>query len=247
MRKTGINIGVIPARLGSTRFPGKILAPLAGKPLVLHAYEQALKATRLDEVIIAVDDEQTKTILERFEARVVMTGDHQSGTDRVAEVVAEIDARVVVNVQGDEPLLDPQIIDNLVDVFNNPAVEMATAATRDLSVEDLLNPNVVKVFLNQFADAEDFKRLVADHMLGGCYRHIGIYAFRKESLLYFTGLVQSEREKKLQLEQMRALDNEIPIRTILSNFVSHGVDTAEDLELVDDLLKHSAERNLHVG
>lgn len=240
MMKKRKTIGVIPARLASTRFPGKMLAPLDGKPLVLHAYEKALQAKELDEVIIAVDDERTLTILEKFNARAVMTSiDHQSGTDRVAEAVNGMEADVVVNIQGDEPLMDPNIIDQLVEVFNDRSVHMATAAGTNLSYEEMVNPNIVKVILNENMDAVDFQRSIKNQILGGYYRHIGIYAFRSEFLMKFTSLEQTENELKLKLEQLRALDHNIQIRTVVSNYICHGVDTPEDLEIVSALLLQS--------
>ncbi len=232
-----MNIGVIPARLNSTRFPGKIMAALAGKPMVLHAYEQARKSTRLDKVIIAVDNLEVKTVLEQFGAEVVMTAEnHQSGTDRVAEAVTAIDADIVVNIQGDEPLIEPALINSLISLFDDRSVMMASAASRNLPVPDLLNPNVVKVFLNHAFEASEFRRVIPDNIMGGCYRHIGIYAFRREVLLRFTKLPPSVNEKKHHLEQLRALDNGIPIRMLLTDYVSLGVDTPEDLELIAEII-----------
>jgi len=232
-----MNIGVIPARLGSTRFPGKIMAALAGKPMVLHTYKQACKSTRLDKVIIAVDNREVKTVLEQFGAEVVMTAEnHQSGTDRVAEAVADIDAEIVVNIQGDEPLIEPAVIDSLIRLFDDSAVMMASAASRNLPVPDLLNPNVVKVFLDQAFEASEFRRVIPDNIIGGCYRHIGIYAFRQDVLLRFTKLPSSVNEKKYHLEQLRALDNGIPIRMLLTDYVSLGVDTPEDLKLIAEII-----------
>ena len=233
-----MNIGVIPARLGSTRFPGKILAPLAGKPMVMHVYHRAKQARSLDDVLIAVDDEEVKTILERFDAQVILTSpDHQSGTDRVAEVVQARDADIVVNIQGDEPLLEPTVINALVAVFNNHRINMATVASRDLSTRDILNPNIVKVFLDQNMDAVDFMRQIPDNIIGGCYRHIGIYAFRKDFLIQFTNLKPSKSEIRHHLEQLRALDNGLPVHAILTNYVACGVDTPEDLDVVAGIME----------
>lgn len=241
-----MNIGVIPARLGSTRFPEKILAPLQGRPLVLHAYERACRAASLDEVLIAVDDEQVRQVLEKFGARVVMTSRrHQSGTDRVAEAVAAREAEVVVNIQGDEPLLEPALVDDLVDCFQDPATVMATAAARNLTVAELLNPNVVKVFLDESLQAVDFRRLVPDHLIGGCYRHVGIYAFRPDTLLRFTQLPPGPNEIEQRLEQLRALDNGIPIRAVLTTYAAYGVDTKADLELVASIMENSIEPEIN--
>lgn len=228
-----MNLGVIPARLASTRFPGKMLAPLAGKPLVMHTYEQVRQAELLDEVIIAVDDEQVQAVLEKLGAQVQLTAvEHQSGTDRAAEVSAGSDAAVVINIQGDEPLIDPRLIDDLLGVFTNQQVVMATAAGRNLDTADLLDSNVVKVFLNFDQTAVDFQRLVPDNLIGGCYRHIGIYAYRRDFLHTFTQLPPSENERHRRLEQMRALDNGFPVHCLLTDYRLLGVDTPEDLELV---------------
>ncbi len=232
------NIGVIPARLNSTRFPGKIMAPLAGQPMVMHVYQRAQQAKQLDDVIIAVDDKEVKTVLERFKAKVVLTNrEHQSGTDRVAEAVDQLDADIVVNIQGDEPLLDPTIIDKLVAVFDHSVSNMATVASRGLTTGDIINPNIVKVFLGQNMNATDFMRTIPDNIIGGCYRHIGIYAFRKKFLMEFTRLKSTKNERLHHLEQLRALDNNLPIRTILSDYESFGVDTPEDLDMVAGILK----------
>ncbi len=232
-----MNIGVIPARLGSTRFPGKIMAALDGRPMVLHAYEQARKANRLDRVIIAVDNQEVKTVLEKFGAEVVMTDrNHQSGTDRIAEAAAHIDADIVVNIQGDEPLIEPVLIDSLTRLCEDNGVMMASAASRNLPVSDLLNPNVVKVFLNQAYEASEFRRIIPDNIIGGCYRHIGIYAFSRDVLLRFTKLPPSIKEKKYHLEQLRALDNGIPIRMLLTDYISRGVDTPDDLKIIAKII-----------
>ncbi len=233
-----MNIGVIPARLGSTRFPGKILAPLAGKPMVMHVYERAKQATRLDEILIAVDDDQVKTILKRFGANVVMTSaDHESGTDRVAEAVAGIEADIVVNIQADEPMLEPAVIDDLIAVFDDKNVNMATVASRDLPIRAILNQNVVKIFLDQKMQAVDFMREMPDNIIGGCYRHIGIYAFRKDFLIQYTKLKPSKSEMRHHLEQLRALDNGLPVHAILTDYVACGVDTPEDLDEVAGILE----------
>lgn len=235
-----MNIGVIPARLGSTRFPGKILAPLAGRPVVWHTYHQALKAQYLDKVLVAVDDEQVLQVLRKFDVAAVMTAKtHQSGTDRVAEAVKNMDADIVVNIQGDEPLLNPDVIDCLIETFTDPNVVMATAAERRLRATDLVNPNVVKVFLDHESNAAGFERLVPDATLGGCYRHLGIYAFRKPILMGFVKLPLSPGERQYFLEQLRALENGIPIRVILTNHATYGVDTKEDLEKVAKILAMS--------
>jgi len=225
-----MNIGVIPARLHSVRLPRKILAPINEKPMVVHVYEQALLADSLDEVIIAIDSDDTAEALKPFNVNTVMTfSDHKSGTDRVAQVVKELDADVVVNIQGDEPAMDPNLIDDVVSIFETPNVFMATAASTDISAEDELDPNVVKVLVDQNNIAMAFRREPRQYELGGYYRHIGMYAFRKKALIKFTNMPQTENEKKYKLEQLRILDNGLPIHVLMTDYTGRGIDTEEDL------------------
>ena len=144
-------VGIIPARIGSTRFPKKILADIEGKPMIAHVAERALEAEMLDKVIIAIDSEETKKALSSYKFDMVMTDvRHSSGTDRVSQVAKTIDeAEIIINIQGDEPLLDPKTIDGLVRVFNVPNVSMATVVSRDIGVKDYLDRNIVKVFLDE--------------------------------------------------------------------------------------------------
>lgn len=236
-------VGVIPARLKSSRFPKKILVPLAGKPMVAHVVERAMKSKKLDKVILAIDAEETKEALSDFGFEMVMTSSkHLSGTDRVAEVIKDIDgADIVINIQGDEPLVDPKMIDTLISTFGDPKVGMSTAVSRKLSVGDLLNPNIVKVIIDEKANAIDFKRNVIDLEMGGVYRHLGIYGFRRNALFKFTCLDPSRNELERKLEQMRALDNGLPIRAIITNCDQWAVDTMEDLEIVAKLIGNQKE------
>ena len=231
-------VGVIPARLGSSRFPKKILAPLAGKPMVAHAIEQAQKSEKLDKVILAIDSGETKRALADFDFEIIMTdSNHISGTDRVAEVVKNIDdVEIVINIQGDEPLTDPKTIDGLVDTFKSPNVHMSTVVSRKLTVSDLLNPNIVKAILDENANAVEFKRNIFDLEIGGVYRHLGMYGFRRNALFEFTNFVPSKREQERRLEQMRALDNGLPIHALITNCQQWAVDTKEDLEKVAKMM-----------
>ncbi len=231
-------IGVIPARLRSTRFPEKILAPIAGKPLVAHVMERALAAERLERVVLAIDSSKTEEVLKEYKFDIVMTdSNHSSGTDRVAEVIQGIeDAEIVINIQGDGPLVDPKVIDGMVDTFNDSKVMMSTVVTRKLTVSDLLNPNVVKAILDEELNAIEFKRNIFDLEIGGVYRHIGMYGFRRNALFQFTLLKPSEREIERSLEQMRALDNGLPIRALIANCDHWAVDTKEDLEKVAKMM-----------
>ena len=171
-----MNIGIIPARLASNRFPKKILAILDGKPMIAHVMEKALKAEKLDKVVLAIDSEETQEALNDFDFEMIMTSQkHLSGTDRVAEVVRGIDeAEVIINIQGDEPLVDPNVIDGLVDIFQNPSVNMATVVSRKLTVIDLLNPNAIKAIMDEERNLIEFKRNIFDLEIGGVSRHIGM-------------------------------------------------------------------------
>ena len=239
-------IGVIPARLGSSRFPKKILAPLAGKPMVVHAIEQAQKSEKLDKVILAIDSEETKEALADFDFEIIMTdSNHISGTDRVAEVIKNIDdVEIVINIQGDEPLTDPKIIDDLVDTFKDPNVHMSTVVSRKLTVSDLLNPNIVKAILDKNANAVEFKRNIFDLEIGGVYRHLGMYGFTRNALFQFTNLAPSKREQERRLEQMRALDNGLPIHALITNCQHWAVDTKEDLAKVERMMGYPKEETI---
>ena len=236
-----MKIGVVPARLNSVRLPRKILADLNGKPLIAHVMERALEAKSLDKVILAVDSEETIKALEQYDFDMVLTSsDHVSGTDRIAEVIEEIpDAEIIINIQGDEPLIEADVIDSLVESFNDSTVNISTIVSTKLTVSDLLNPNVVKAIVNEYQDAIEFKRNIFDLEIGGVYRHVGIYGFRRESLIAFTRLDPSVREVESRLEQLRALDNGMPIRATVTNYDSHSVDTQADLDNVARIMDMS--------
>ncbi len=224
-------IGVIPARLNSTRFPKKILHPIQEKPMVVHVYEQAKKATSLDDVIVAIDAEETAEALKPFKVKTIMTAvEHASGTDRIFEAVQDMDADVVVNIQGDEPTIDPDLIDALVSQFEGGDVQMATAAGKDMDAKKLTDVNTVKVLLDGDGYAVNFRRKPVAAEAGGYYHHMGIYAYTKAALEKFTNLPPSENEQKLKLEQYRALDNDIKIKVILTDKVNKGIDTMDDLK-----------------
>ncbi len=236
-----MKIGVVPARLNSTRLPRKILADLNGKPLIAHVMGRALEAKSLDKVILAVDSEETIKTLEQYDFDMVLTSsDHVSGTDRIAEVIEEIpDAEIIINIQGDEPLIEADVIDSLVDSFNDSTVNISTIVSTKLTVSDLLNPNVVKAIVNEYQDAIEFKRNIFDLEIGGVYRHVGIYGFRRESLISFTKLDPSVGEIESRLEQLRALDNGMSIRATVTNYDSHSVDTQADLDKVARIMEMS--------
>ena len=227
-------IGVIPARLYSSRFPKKILHLIDGKPMVVHVYEQALKAKSLDDVIVAIDADETETSLNEWKVKTIMTSDnHVSGTDRIQEAVVDIEADVVVNIQGDEPTINPLLIDELVQQFEDKSIEMATVAGQDMDVEKIMDVNAVKVLLDGDGFAVNFRREPVATEAGGYYHHMGIYAYRKATLEKFAALAPSKNELALKLEQYRALDNGIPIKVILADKVNKGIDTMDDLKEFD--------------
>lgn len=223
-------VGVIPARLNSTRFPRKILAPINEKPMVAIVAEKAQQSESLDKILVAVDSEETQNALKPFKLNTVMTAeDHQSGTDRVAEAVADEDADIVINIQGDEPGINPDILDAMVKKLEKPGIEMVTAVSTVITSEDILNPNVVKVLLDKNETAASFSREPSDWGSAGYFRHIGLYGFKRETLHQFTKLPASESEKIHKLEQLRALDNGIAMHTVVTDYPHYGIDTVEDL------------------
>ena len=227
-------IGVIPARLKSTRFPNKILTPINDKPMVMHVYERSKESEKLDDVIIAIDSKETEDALKQYKPNIKMTHpDHLSGTDRVAEVIKDMDADIILNIQGDEPMLDPLIINQLVDCFDDELVDMATIGSTVINNSDYLNPNSVKVTINENGFASSFCRDINDHQIGGYYHHVGIYGYRKNTLQHLTNLDQTINEKSLNLEQLRALDNGIEIKVAMTDYPHRGIDTKEDLNQIE--------------
>ena len=233
-------LGVIPARYQSSRFPGKALSLLAGKPILQHVFERARQARRLSEIVIATDDERIYNSARSFHAAVIMTRpDHPSGTDRVAEIAARSSAGIIVNIQGDEPLIDPAAIDAAVEaLLDDPSVPMGTLSKRIQDPDEILNPNVVKVVFNQGGFAIYFSRSPIPYdRAGGAvyYKHIGLYVYRRDFLLGYSALPVGPLEKVECLEQMRALENGYPIRVVETEYESLGVDTPEDLEKVSQV------------
>jgi len=239
-----MNIGIIPARLNSKRFPKKILMPLNGKPMVANTVERSLRAKNLDRVILAIDSEETKTALKDFDFEIIMTSkDHTSGTDRIAEVVQDIEeANVIINIQGDEPMIDPKIIDSLVTKLENPSIEFATIISKNLSASDILNLNVVKAFINEREEIIEFRRNIFDYQIGGAYRHVGLYGYTREALMKFTKLEPSQNELVEKLEQLRAIDNGIKINALIEDYKSIAIDTEQDLENLVQLLNSESEK-----
>jgi 3-deoxy-manno-octulosonate cytidylyltransferase (CMP-KDO synthetase) len=237
-------LGVIPARFAAQRFPGKPLALIAGKPLVQWVAEACMKSRALDAVIVATDNERIAQTVEDFGGKAMLTSPFcASGTDRAAEIAQKFDCEIVLNVQGDEPLMRPEMIDALVQGMNTePSVQMGTMARKITDDRDVDNPNVVKVVCDRVGDALYFSRapipFVREYprLRSATLKHLGIYAFRKDFLLQFVQLPPSKLEQIEKLEQLRALENGHKIRVWLTEFDSIGVDTPEDVKLVEKFL-----------
>jgi 3-deoxy-manno-octulosonate cytidylyltransferase (CMP-KDO synthetase) len=234
-------IGVIPARYASTRFPGKALADIAGKPMIQRVYERCAHATRLAGLYVATDDQRIFDAAREFTDDVILTAaEHPSGTDRVAEVAAQLEADVFVNVQGDEPLLPPRAVDAVVSPFDDDAsVQMATLARPVPASESerLASPHLCKVVVDRRGDALYFTRARVPYRHRPQVRlpylqHVGVYAFRRDFLLRFTTLEPTPLEAVEGLEMLRALAHGYKIRVVTGDFVSRGVDTPEDLAAV---------------
>ena len=235
-------LGVIPARYASTRLPAKPLALLGGKPMVQHVYERARQAKTLDEVVVATDDERIVVAVSRFGGRAVMTSpDHRSGTDRIAEVARQTEAAIVVNIQGDEPLMRPEPIDQIVAFLQaHRAVPMATVMTRLARDEDAASPNVVKVVVDQDGYAMYFSRSVVpckrQPSTAPYWKHLGLYGYQRDFLLRFPSLPPTPCEQAESLEQLRALEHGHRIKVLETTHDSIGVDTPDDLKRVEQLL-----------
>ncbi len=237
-------LGVIPARFASSRFPGKVLALLSSKTVLQHVYERACQSRYLTSVIVATDDKRVYEAARSFGAAVRMTrADHASGTDRVAEVASAEEASVVVNIQGDEPLIDPAAIDAaILPLFHDTDVVMATLKKRIEDPREITDPNVVKVVANHAGDAIYFSRCAIPYSRdegGAWFKHIGLYVYRRDFLLGYSSLPVGPLERAERLEQLRALENGYPIRVIETDYESLGVDTPEDLERVSRLFEAS--------
>ncbi|MBX9601511.1 MAG: 3-deoxy-manno-octulosonate cytidylyltransferase [Bryobacteraceae bacterium] len=235
-------LGVIPARYESSRFPGKPLAQFAGKSMIEHVWERASQARYLTSLTIATDDERIAAEARRFRARVTMTRtDHLSGTDRAAEVASASDAHWVINIQGDEPLIDPGAIDALVlAMIEEPEIPMGTLCKRMAPGDpEAANPNVVKVVRDLRGNAVYFSRspipFVRDGGTARLFRHVGLYAYQRDFLLGYPDLPVGPLETAEKLEQLRAIENGYKIRVVETEYESIGVDTPQDLERVAKL------------
>jgi 3-deoxy-manno-octulosonate cytidylyltransferase (CMP-KDO synthetase) len=240
-------LAIIPARYHSTRLPAKALADIAGRPMIEHVYRRAARAARLDAIVIATDDERIATAAEAFGAVAVMTAaTHLSGTDRLAEVAKSVPCDLIVNVQGDEPLLDPAVIDAVIEpMLRDPSLEMATAARRLRDPDELHNPGMVKVVCDVRGSALYFSRAPIPYgretSAGAEARiHIGLYVYRRATLLRLAALAPGRLERLEALEQLRALENGIGIHVVETAFASAEVNTPDDLERVRQLVATAA-------
>ena len=241
-------LGIIPARFASSRFPGKPLHLIAGKPLIQHVVERCQGARSLAEIIVATDDARIAEVARKF-CRVEMTAEnHPSGTDRIAEVIGRCPCDAAVNIQGDEPLIDPVVIDSVAQAL--VGTPMSTAATPIRELSDYDNPNVVKVVVNAFGRALYFSRRTSPFVRDAATRpvaeqlaafpflkHLGIYGYRRETLLSLVKFPVSPLEAAEKLEQLRALENGIDIAVVSVDYESIGVDVPEDVLRVEKLLK----------
>jgi 3-deoxy-manno-octulosonate cytidylyltransferase (CMP-KDO synthetase) len=239
-------IAVIPARFASTRFPGKPLVDIHGKPMIQHVYERAKRVRGVDRVIVATDDARIESAVRGFGGEVVMTSpDLPSGTDRMAAVADQVEAAVYINVQGDEPMIDPRAIEKALELVWSGRFGLATAMTRLKSEEELADPSVVKVIADRNDRAIYFSRFALPYSRGAkpasmsdsvSMRHVGIYVFDRATLMRFRALPPSPLEQAEMLEQLRALADGIAIGVTEVEFTSIGVDTPADLEKVRAVL-----------
>jgi len=243
-------VGIIPARYASTRFPGKALASVAGKPLIQHVVERCQQARLLKNVIVATDDTRILEVAQRFCDVEMTSAEHPSGTDRIAEVVLRTHCDGAINIQGDEPLIDPEVIDAVAKaLFGSP---IATAAVPIKDLAEFLNPNAVKVVVNAHGRALYFSRHTIPYVRDAASRsvaeqlaafpflkHLGIYGYWRETLLKLVKLPVSALEQAEKLEQLRALENGIEIAVVQVNYDSVGVDVPEDVERVEKILQVS--------
>ncbi|HET6225740.1 MAG TPA: 3-deoxy-manno-octulosonate cytidylyltransferase [Bacteroidia bacterium] len=242
-------IGIIPARYASTRFPGKPLVDIGGKSMIQRVYEQAKKSKQLSEVIVATDDKRIEQHVKAFNGKVVMTSDqHQSGTDRCFEAmeVFSVKTDVVINIQGDEPFINPEQIDEIASCFQTPDVQLATLVKKINNDEELFNVNIPKVLLNKNKEAIYFSRQTIPFFRGKkqedwlknhiYYKHIGIYAYRASILREITALKPTTLELAEGLEQLRWIENGYKIKVELTDYESVAVDVPDDLQKLKKFL-----------
>lgn len=238
-------VGIIPARFHSTRFEGKVLADICGKPMVQHVWEKAKQARLLDDLIIACDDERTYKIVKNFGGKAILTAkEHTSGTERITEVVNPLEVKIIVNIQADEPMLDSSMIDGIIrELLEDKTLEVATVVKKIEHLEEINDSHVVKAVLDKYNFALYFSRspipFIRDNALaeGVYYKHIGLYAYTKDFLFTYKNLPESKLEKLEKLEQLRILENGHRIKVIETKFETISVDTPDDLVRVREIIK----------
>jgi 3-deoxy-manno-octulosonate cytidylyltransferase (CMP-KDO synthetase) len=248
-------LGVIPARYGSTRFPGKPLAMICGKPMIQHVYQRCLRAKRLDEVVVATDDIRIYNCVRGFNGQVVVTSKkHRSGSDRIAEVIRKPRYRgfnIILNIQGDEPLIDPRAINLLAKImFDNPKEQMATLATNFKNAREVANPTTAKVVTDIQGRALYFSRcpipFIRDQNAGKAgpfLKHIGLYAYRRTFLIKFTQWPEGRLERLEKLEQLRALENGANIKVLRTSYSCLSVDSPGDVGQIERHMKRPLSRS----
>lgn len=242
-------IAIIPARYNSSRFQGKLLKKLGGKSIISRTYNSVKTTNLFDDIIVATDHELIKSEIEKIKGKAVMTSEnHQSGSDRIAEAVKDIDTDIIVNIQGDEPFTQKSVLEDLIKIFEddtNKNIDVASAMFKIQNEKEIQNPNYVKVVVNEKQEALYFSRSAIPFNRDNLayisyYKHIGIYAYRKKALLDFTKLPEGNLENIEKLEQLRYLENGYKIKMILTNHTPIGIDTPEDLELAEKYLKDNS-------
>ena len=237
-------VGIIPARINSSRFPEKVIYNILGKPMIWHVYSQSKKSKLIDNIIVATDSLKVVNLCNSYSIPVMMTSTkHKTGTDRLIELSNKIDANIFINIQGDEPLIKGEMIDLLIKHYiDNDFHGVTTLKTRITKDIDISNPHIVKVVTDYNDFAVDFTRVISANLLNNkkinhC-KHIGMYAYPKKLLNKISSLSQSEKEKSNNLEQLRLLDNNIPIKVIETYFDTIGVDIPDDIIKVENILKN---------
>lgn len=238
-------LAVIPARHASIRFPGKPLAPIAGKPMIQHVVERVRLAKLVSRVVVATEDARITSAVEAFGGEAIMTrSDHRTGTDRVAEVAIHVQAEIYINVQGDEPLIDPGTVDALVSaMLEDEAIQLATPCTAISEAGDIMDPNIVKVVRDFDGNGLYFSRApipwvrdTGETVAARHWKHLGLYGFRRAALLEFPTLPPGELERLEQLEQLRWLENGFHIRVVETDYDAISVDVPADVARVEKLL-----------
>ncbi len=240
-------VGIIPARYGSVRFEGKLLGDLCGKPVIQHTWENAKKSKSIEDLIIATDDKRIYRTARGFGAKSVYTSQaHKSGSDRLTEVANSIEAKVIVNIQADEPFIHPSMIDDVVfPILKDKNIYMTTLCHKIKDLYEIVDPNVVKVVRDRYGFALYFSRAPIPYALKhetrvtSCYKHIGLYAYTKDFLLTFRSLPQTKLEKNEKLEQLRVIENGYKIKVLETKFDTIGIDTPEDLKKAVEVMKNS--------